>query len=116
MMGFPIRKVTNAARERVYTDMEMWTEVRRRVLNKELSKRAACKEYSIHWDTLTRILEHVEPPGYQQAEPRPKPKIGPFLPIIPLGRYPAGAAPEYIGSAVFRTFRAGPRSCHEPVT
>ena len=40
MMGFPIRKVTNAARERVYTDMEMWTEVRRRVLNKELSKRA----------------------------------------------------------------------------
>ena len=66
----------------MYTDMEMWTEVRRRVLNKELSKRAACKEYSIHWDTLTRILEHVEPPGYQQAEPRPKPKIGPLLPII----------------------------------
>jgi len=62
--------------------MEMWTEVRRRVLNKELSKRAACKEYSIHWDTLTKILEHVEPPGYQQAQPRPKPKIGPFLPII----------------------------------
>ena len=60
----------------------MWTEVRRRVLNKELSKRAACKEYSIHWDTLTKILEHVEPPGYQQAQPRPKPKIGPFLPII----------------------------------
>ena len=82
MMGFPIRKATNTARERVYTDMEMWTEVRRRVLNKELSKRAACKEYSIHWDTLTRILEHVEPPGYQQAQPRPKPKIGPFLPII----------------------------------
>jgi transposase len=82
MMGFPIRKATNAARERVYTDLEMWTEVRRRVLNKELSKRAACKEYSIHWDTLTRILEHVEPPGYQQAQPRPKPKIGPFLPII----------------------------------
>ncbi len=56
----------------MYTDMEMWTEVRRRVLNKELSKRAACREYSIHWDTLTRILEHVEPPGYQQAQPRPK--------------------------------------------
>ena len=60
----------------------MWTEVRRRVLNKELTKRAACKEYSIHWDTLTKILEHVEPPGYQQATPRPKPKIGPFLSII----------------------------------
>ena len=48
MMGYPVRKATNTARERVYTDMEMWTEVRRRVLNKELSKRAACKEYSIH--------------------------------------------------------------------
>jgi transposase len=62
--------------------MEIWTEVRRRVLNKELSKRAACKEYSIHWDTLTKILEHVEPPGYQQAAQRPKPKIGPFLPMV----------------------------------
>ncbi len=66
----------------MYTDMEMWTEVRRRVLNKELSKRAACKEYSIHWDTLTKILAHVEPPGYQQEKPRSKPKIGPLLPII----------------------------------
>ena len=27
----------------MYTDMEMWTEVRRRVLTKELSKRAACE-------------------------------------------------------------------------
>jgi transposase len=58
------------------------TEVRRRVLNKELSKRAACEEYSLHWDTLTKILAHVEPPGYQQAKPRSKPKVGPFLPII----------------------------------
>jgi transposase len=62
--------------------MKMWTEVRRRVLNKELSKRAACEEYSIHWDTLTKILAHVEPPGYRKAKPRAKPKIGPFLPII----------------------------------
>ncbi len=82
MRGFPVKKATNTARERVHTDMKMWTEVRRRVLNKELSKRAACEEYSIHWDTLTKILEHVEPPGYRQAKPRPKPKVGPFLPII----------------------------------
>ena len=54
----------------MHTDMKMWTEVRRRVLNKELSKRAACEEYSIHWDTLTKILAHVEPPGYRKAKPR----------------------------------------------
>ncbi len=72
----------NTARERVYTDMKIWTEVRRRVLNKELSKRAACEEYSIHWDTLTKMLEHTEPPGYRKAQPRTKPKIGPLLPAI----------------------------------
>ena len=41
---------------RVYTDMEMWAEVRRRVLSGEISKRAACIEYEIHWDTLQKIL------------------------------------------------------------
>ena len=33
---------------RVITDMELWTEVRRRVLTGELSKRAAYREYGIH--------------------------------------------------------------------
>ena len=41
------------AGDRVITDMELWTEVRRRVLNGELSKRAACREYDICWQTLT---------------------------------------------------------------
>jgi transposase len=62
--------------------MELWAEIRRRVLNNELSKRAACIEYDLHWDTLKKILEHVEPPGYRHQQPRSKPKISPFLPII----------------------------------
>ena len=33
----------------MYSDMEQWIEIRRRVLNGELSKRAACSEYGIHW-------------------------------------------------------------------
>ena len=45
-------------------------EVRRRVLTGELSKRAACREYEIHWQTLERILSHAEPPGYQKTKPR----------------------------------------------
>lgn len=66
---------------RVFTDMEIWVEVRRRVLTGELSKRAACREYEIHWQTLERILSHSEPPGYQTTKPRPS-IVDPFLPII----------------------------------
>jgi transposase len=66
----------------VYTDMENWAEIRRRVLVDGLSKRAACREYQIHWDTLTEILTHTEPPPFRRAAPRPGPKLGPFLPVI----------------------------------
>ena len=47
----------------MYTNMELWSEVRRRVLTGELSKRQARKEYSLHWDTLQKILQHEAPPG-----------------------------------------------------
>ena len=59
--------------------MEVWTEIRRRVLCGELSKRAACREYELHWDTLNKILEHVEPPGYRRQKPPRRPKIEPVL-------------------------------------
>ena len=63
----------------MFTNMELWAEIRRRVLGGELSKRAACREYEIHWDTLEKILGHVEPPGYRRSEPKPRPVIDPFL-------------------------------------
>ena len=81
MMDFPSKNHAQA-RDWVFTNMEVWTEIRRRVLTGELSKRAACREYEIHWGTLKKILEHAEPPGYRRSQPRPKPKIEPFLPII----------------------------------
>ena len=62
--------------------MEFWTEVRRRVLTNQLSKRAACAEYNLSWHTLAKILRHEEPPGYQQHKPRKKPKLAAFLPTI----------------------------------
>src|SRR3954471_19397424 len=62
--------------------MENWAEIRRRVLVDGLSKRAACREYDLHWDTLTKILSHAEPPGYRRTAPRPKPKLDPFLGVI----------------------------------
>jgi transposase len=36
----------------------------------------------IHWDTLQKIESHSEPPGYRQASPRPRPKLGPYLETI----------------------------------
>jgi transposase len=66
----------------VRSDMELWTEVRRRVLTGELSQRAACREYSLGWWTLKKILTHEQPPGYRRKEPKAKPKLAAFLPII----------------------------------
>jgi len=59
--------------------MEMWTEVRRRVLTGELSKRAACREYGINWRTLEKMLSHVEPPGYRRQAQREQPVLGSHL-------------------------------------
>jgi hypothetical protein len=62
--------------------MEFWTEVRRQVLTNELSRRGACAKYGLGWHTLTKILAHDEPPGYRKSQPRAKPKIDAFLPVI----------------------------------
>ena len=65
----------------MYTNMEQWGEIRRRVLTGELSKRAACQEYDIHWQTLRKILTHPEPPGYRRTKPRGS-ILDAFLPVI----------------------------------
>ncbi len=62
--------------------MHDWAEIRRRVLVEGLSKRAACRHYDLHWSTLQKILSCDQPPGYQQAGPRVKPKLGSFLELI----------------------------------
>jgi hypothetical protein len=61
--------------------MQQWTEVRRRVLTGELSKRAACREYELSWPTLEKMLTHAEPPGYRMRQHRKKRRFDPFLPI-----------------------------------
>ncbi len=66
----------------MHTDMEMWTEIRRRVLVEGRSKRAARREYGLGWETLEKILTHAEPPGYRSTGQRPRPKLGPFTGVI----------------------------------
>src|SRR5215207_1474311 len=62
--------------------MEQWAEIRRRVLTGELSKREACREYGLHWQTLKKVLAADEPPPFRPKVPRAKPRLGPFLPVI----------------------------------
>jgi len=62
--------------------MAQWSEIRRRVLTGELSKRQACSDYGVHWKTLEKMLHCEEPPGYRQAQPRRKPRLSGFLPHI----------------------------------
>ena len=59
--------------------MEQWAEIRRRVLVEEVSKRQVLRETGLHWQTLKKVLHHSEPPGYRQAAPREKKKLGPYL-------------------------------------
>jgi transposase len=66
----------------VFTNMEQWAEIRRRVLTGEITKREACREYGLHWQTLKKILAADEPPSFRPKVPRAKPRLGPFLPVI----------------------------------
>ena len=43
------------------TDMEMWTEIRRRVLVEDVSKRQTRRDHGISSKTLDKVLGHTEP-------------------------------------------------------
>src|SRR5271168_4458861 len=62
--------------------MDEWTEIRRKVLVEGASKRSIHRDYGIGHQALARILANPEPPGYQMAEVRRKPVIGPHLATI----------------------------------
>ncbi|WP_417847143.1 hypothetical protein [Thalassoglobus sp.] len=52
--------------------MQKWVEIRRLVLNGEISERAACRRYEIHWETLGKILTFTEPPSHRRKKPHRK--------------------------------------------
>jgi transposase len=66
----------------VFTGMEKWSEIRRRVLVDGLGKRAACRQYGIHYKTLKKILTHPEPPAFRPPERRRPSVLGPLLPVV----------------------------------
>ncbi|MEI8289139.1 MAG: hypothetical protein WCH99_06665 [Verrucomicrobiota bacterium] len=54
-------------------------EIRRRVLVDEVGRRQILRETGMHRLRLKTILEHSEPPGYRQQQPRPQKKLGAFI-------------------------------------
>lgn len=63
----------------MYRNMNDWAEIRRRVLVAGDSRRQILRETGMHRQTLKKILEHSEPPGYRQQKPRLRKKLGAFL-------------------------------------
>ena len=59
--------------------MELWSEIRRRVLAGEISKRQACAEYRLNFRTVRKIVRNAEPPAFRAPQERTKPVLGPFL-------------------------------------
>ncbi len=62
--------------------MELWSEIRRKVLVEGVSKRAICRDYKMGWRTVDKVLAHVEPPGYRGRERRAQPVLGAFVGVI----------------------------------
>lgn len=62
--------------------VELYAKVRRAVLVEGKSRREAAAFYGIHRNTVTKMLQYAEPPGYRRAAPRISEKLGPFTAII----------------------------------
>jgi transposase len=59
--------------------MQLWADIRRRVLVENVSKRQILRETGMHWRTLEKILANPEPPPFRAPGPRARPKLGPYL-------------------------------------
>jgi transposase len=59
--------------------MQLWADIRRRVLVENVSKRQILRETGMHWRTLEKILANPEPPAYRGPTSRARPKLGPYL-------------------------------------
>lgn len=66
----------------LYSKMEEWVKIRQWYHVEHQSKREILRRTGMHWQTLEKILEHPQPPGYRQRKSRPKPKLEPYLEVI----------------------------------
>ena len=63
----------------VYKDMDKWIELRRKIRNQDVPLRQLQRETGIGRQTLRKIRDNSQPPGYRWTKPINKPKISPYL-------------------------------------
>ena len=63
----------------VYKNMDQWIEIRRKIHNEHVPLRELERDTGIHRDTLRKIRDNSEPPGYRRTIPPAKTKIAPYL-------------------------------------
>jgi len=59
--------------------MDEWIELRRKIRNEQVSLRQLQRDTGIHRQTLRKISDNSQPPGYQRTKPIEKSKIGPHI-------------------------------------
>ena len=61
--------------------MDKWIELRRKIHNKDqkISLRQLHRDTGIARQTLCKIRDNSQPPGYQRTKPIEKTKIGPYI-------------------------------------
>jgi len=59
--------------------MNKWIELRRKIRNQEIPLRQISREDGIHRQTLRKIRDNSQPPGYQRTKPIQKTKIGQYI-------------------------------------
>ena len=59
--------------------MDQWIELRRSIRNNGVSMRQLERETGLHRQTLRKIRDNSEPPGYRRTKPINKSKISPYL-------------------------------------
>lgn len=66
----------------MYRDVDLYAKVRRAVMVENQSERGAAKRFGISRKTVSKMVRHAVPPGYQRKELPVSPKLGPFIGIV----------------------------------
>lgn len=62
--------------------VDLYAKVRRAVMVESQSERATAKRFGISRKSVSKMLRHAVPPGYQRKEAPVSPKLGPFVGIV----------------------------------
>lgn len=66
----------------MYRDVDLYAKVRRAVMVENLSERGAAKRFGVSRKTVSKMVRHAVPPGYQRKQTPVSRKLGPFVGII----------------------------------